>query len=435
MKHICVFLAFNNPEHVQISFDSLYMDNVDYFIIENPSENSKKISEYFKTKKLKGYIQFEKNVAANAVNTFIINYRELLLEYDYITITDGDIYVHNIEDTFNELKSGLEITNSLVSSVDLYMGNNYTNNPNRVIGTNYYDDFMVNSQKSFGCIYGNTGNFLLTIKRENIDIIENIHYIDTYINSRVLNLGKIWVKTNKNLGYHLTWDSYIDDNPYYEWKKAVYPSIWAQSNEICEFKNMLKEKVIIGAGGFAREIRAHIDNKNIKFYVSDKYYTENNDNIYPLSSFDSNNQIALIGIGDPKDKKVFIDQLPKDTEYWSFVSPKAIILDDNVEIGEGSFICAGVIITTNVKIGKHVQLNLLTTVGHDTIIGDFFTSAPDVNISGNVEIGDFVYMGTNSTIKEKIKITDNVIIGMNCGVVSDITESGVYVGTPNKKIK
>lgn len=435
MKHICIFLAFNNAEHIQTSFDSLYLDDVDYFIIENPSENSEKINEYFKTKKLKGYIKFEKNVAANAVNTFIINYRELLLEYDYITITDGDIYVHDIENTFNELKSGLEMSNTLISSVDLYMGNDYTNNSNRLIGTKYYDDFMVLNQKTFGCVHGNTGNFLLTIKKENLHIIENIHYIDSNINNRILMLGKLWVKTNKNLGYHLTWDSYLDDNPYYEWKKEAYPSIWYETKEICKFKNMLKEKVIIGAGGFAREIRAHMGNKDIKFYVSDRYYNENNDNIYPISSFDSNNQIAIIGIGDPKDKKIFIDQLPENTEYWSFISPKAIILDDNIEIGEGSFICAGVIITTNVKIGKHVQLNLLTTVGHDTIIGDYFTSGPSVNISGNVEIDDFVYIGTNSAVKEKIKITDNVIIGMNCGVVSNITESGVYIGTPQKKIR
>jgi sugar O-acyltransferase (sialic acid O-acetyltransferase NeuD family) len=435
MKHICIFLAFNNPEHIKISFDSLYLDDVDYFIIENPSKNSKKISEYFKTKKLKGYIQFEKNVAANAVNTFIINYREMLLEYDYVTITDGDIYVHDIENTFNEIKAGLEIPDSLVASLDLYMCNYYENNPTRLIGTKYYDDFMINNDNKFGCVIGNTGNFLVTIKIQNLFIIENIHYIDTNIYKRILDLKKNWVKTNKNLGYHLTWDLYIDNNPYYEWKKEVYPSIWVETKEICKFKNMIKEKVIIGAGGFAREMRAHIDNKDIKFYVSDEYYVENNDNIHPISSFNSNNHIAIIGVGNPMGKKLLIDQLPKDTEYWSFISPKALLLDDNIEIGEGSFICAGVIITTNVKIGKHAQLNLLTTIGHDTVIGDYFTSAPDVNISGNVNIGDFVYMGTNSAVKEKLNIASESVIGMNCGVTSNITEKGVYVGTPQKKIR
>jgi serine acetyltransferase len=50
-------------------------------------------------------------------------------------------------------------------------------------------------------------------------------------------------------------------------------------------------------------------------------------------------------------------------------------------------------------------------------------------------VGKGVYLGTKSCIREKISICDNVILGMNAGVVSDIQESGVYVGTPAKKIK
>ena len=53
MSHICVFLAFQNVEIIKTSFDSMYVEGVDYFIVENPSENSKQIEEYFKTKKLK----------------------------------------------------------------------------------------------------------------------------------------------------------------------------------------------------------------------------------------------------------------------------------------------------------------------------------------------------------------------------------------------
>ena len=43
-------------------------------------------------------------------------------------------------------------------------------------------------------------------------------------------------------------------------------------------------------------------------------------------------------------------------------------------IGEGTVICAGTIITCNIKIGDFVTFNLLCSVGHDTIINDFITS-------------------------------------------------------------
>jgi UDP-3-O-[3-hydroxymyristoyl] glucosamine N-acyltransferase len=98
-------------------------------------------------------------------------------------------------------------------------------------------------------------------------------------------------------------------------------------------------------------------------------------------------------------------------------------------------ICAGSIITTNVKIGRHAHINLITTIGHDCSIGDYFTTAPGVQISGNVLIEDRVYFGTRSCIKQKISVCDDVTIGMNSGVIKDIKEPGTYIGTPAKKIK
>jgi sugar O-acyltransferase (sialic acid O-acetyltransferase NeuD family) len=197
---------------------------------------------------------------------------------------------------------------------------------------------------------------------------------------------------------------------------------------------MNKEKVLIGAGGFAREVRAHYG-ANLKCFVDDKFYMKNSDEIYPLSQFDPDKMTALIVVGDPVDRKNIANRLPKETEYFTFIHKSAQILDLKVEIGAGSIITANCIITTNVKIGKHCHLNLMSTVGHDCIIGDFFTTAPGAKISGNCTIGECVYVGTNASIKEKLSIHSLVKIGLNSGVVKHIEEPGIYVGTPAKKIK
>jgi UDP-3-O-[3-hydroxymyristoyl] glucosamine N-acyltransferase len=108
---------------------------------------------------------------------------------------------------------------------------------------------------------------------------------------------------------------------------------------------------------------------------------------------------------------------------------------DDVEIGEGSFIGANSILTTNIKIGKHAILNRGNHIGHDCVIGDFFSAMPGSVVSGNVRIYDLVYLGNNSTIKEKLSIHSLTTIGMNGAVVKHIEESGTYVGVPVKKIK
>lgn len=193
------------------------------------------------------------------------------------------------------------------------------------------------------------------------------------------------------------------------------------------------EPVLIGAGGFAREIVAEVflqTKMQLKCFVDDEYWA---DGLYKISEFNPESQSALIAVGNPADKIKLLGKLPENTKFWNYISPKAYV--NNLTLGVGNFICAGVIITTNVKIGNHVHLNLQTTIGHDSVLGDFVTTAPSVNISGNVTVGKGVYLGTKSCIREKISICDNVVLGMNAGVVSDIQESGVYVGTPAKKIK
>ena len=195
---------------------------------------------------------------------------------------------------------------------------------------------------------------------------------------------------------------------------------------------------IIGFGGFGNEIYwslSPIERKKTVFFVDEKFYKKGVPNLLPISELDVEKYLVTVAIADSKVRENIINKLPSNTKYFTHVHPSVQIHGDDVFIGEGSVICAGTIITCNVKIGKHSHLNLITTIGHDCVIGDFFTTAPGVQISGNVEIGKNVYFGTRSCVKQKINICDNVIIGMNAGVVKNISEPGTYIGTPALKIK
>lgn len=194
------------------------------------------------------------------------------------------------------------------------------------------------------------------------------------------------------------------------------------------------KKALIGAGGFADEIKAQMNEFDMICFVDDFYYKKNNKNILPLSEFNPTEYEVLVAVGDSFLRKDLIGRLPKETKYFSFIHKSVQILGNDIEIGEGSIICAGTIITTNCVLGNHVHLNLQTTIGHDCRIGNYFTTAPGVKISGNNEIGECVYIGTNASTKQKLKISDNVVVGMNAAVVKDIFESGTYVGVPAKKI-
>ena len=193
-------------------------------------------------------------------------------------------------------------------------------------------------------------------------------------------------------------------------------------------------KALIGNGGHAREVQAQMDIELFRF-VSDEYWKEGDNKLLPLSKFNPDKYVVMIAVANSKDREDIVNQLPINTQYFTFIHPTAQLMSNDITIDEGSFIGANSIITCNVKIGKHSILNRANHIGHDCRVGDYFSAMPGSIVSGNVNIGDKVYLGTNSSIREKINICDNVIIGLNTGVVKDIKESGTYAGQPIKKIK
>jgi len=212
--------------------------------------------------------------------------------------------------------------------------------------------------------------------------------------------------------------------------------------------NMHEKKIcIIGIGGFGREALTclidSISTTELKieeiavFMVNDEFYEKSEIMGVPVikeSEFNVKEHKVVVAIGDPKIRKRIIEKLSSDTEFTTIIHPNTNI-SDWVEIGEGSIITSGTILTCNIKIGKHAHLNLHTTIGHDCVIGDYFTTAPASNISGNCEFGDCVYLGANSSIRQGIKICDNVMIGMGGIVVKNIYEEGIYIGNPVKKLE
>ncbi len=208
----------------------------------------------------------------------------------------------------------------------------------------------------------------------------------------------------------------------------------------------MKHLYIFGTGGFGREaLICFIDickaksidyTQFVSFVIDDEYHKDAYLMGVPVikkSQFNHEDGEVFIGLADPYIRKEIVMKLPSATKFATLLHPTALI-SDWVSIGEGTIVCAGSILTTQITIGKHAHFNLNTTVGHDCVIGDYFTSSPGVNISGNCVIGDNVFLGTNTAVREKTTICDNVIVGMSSSVLKSLDESGVYVGNPAKKV-
>ena len=218
--------------------------------------------------------------------------------------------------------------------------------------------------------------------------------------------------------------------------------------------------VIIGTGGFGREVlwaanasipstslpdilfgigsessTAFFVDDNVELHGSTVCDVEVIGKIEDVKEWAGTRPIKFIcGVGSPKLRRKFVRRVENifGRGFFDTVVADSVNKSRFVEIGTGSVVCAGTNITTQVKIGEHVNINLDCTVGHDVTIGDFTNISPGVHISGYVNVGEGVDIGTGANILPHVNIGRNAIIGAGACVTKDVPENALAVGVPAK---
>ncbi len=213
---------------------------------------------------------------------------------------------------------------------------------------------------------------------------------------------------------------------------------------------MQKQIIVYGAGGFAREVAwlASDCGYQVCAFVDDnpEKWGEFLNGV-PIMSIEEAKQRwprveIIIGVGNPKVRENIVQRLLsdyKDIQFAILVHPQ-VHCSKWVEVGEGTVITAGNILTTNIRVGRHVHINLDCTIGHDAIIEDFATLAPGVHVSGWVHIKKGAYIGTGAVIingepNNPVVIGEESIIGAGAVVTKSIPDFVTAVGVPAKVIK
>lgn len=212
----------------------------------------------------------------------------------------------------------------------------------------------------------------------------------------------------------------------------------------------MKDLVIIGASGFAREVawlveRINEENPtwNILGFVDANVELHNTAiNGYPVLGGDEvleaySDKYVVCAIAAPCIRKRIIryikEQIP-DMKFATLIDP-SVVMSKWTSIGEGSIVCAHAILSVNVRIGSHVIIDWNSTIGHDAVIGDYMTIYPSASISGCTTIDCCTEFGTGSQIIQGKKAGEYAVVGAGAVVVRDIPPACTAVGVPARPIK
>lgn len=208
--------------------------------------------------------------------------------------------------------------------------------------------------------------------------------------------------------------------------------------------------VIVGAGGFGREVLEIFKDQNkisktwdILGFIDDNEELHGKKiNGYPIlggldwfREHNDNNLGCVCAIGTCEIRKRVVERLQETgVNFYNAIHP-SVIMSEFVELGKGVIICAGSILTVNIKIGDHVHINLDSIIGHDAVIGKYCTVNPLVAINGNNHLGEGVYVGTGATFIQEVSVGSWSTIGAGSVVIENVPEKVVVVGVPAKVIK
>jgi len=206
----------------------------------------------------------------------------------------------------------------------------------------------------------------------------------------------------------------------------------------------LKDIVIYGAGGFGREtallihqINQHTSAWNlIGFYDDGLAKGKSVDSWKVLGGIDdlikSGGQVSIvIAIADPITRKLLIEKLNNiPLDFPTLIHPLCQRGDKNNYFGKGCVLTAGVILTTSISFEDFVIVNLLSTIGHDVVIGKFSTVMPGCSISGSVKIGECSLIGTGARILQNLSIGKKSRVGAGAVVTQSFPDGQTILGIP-----
>jgi sugar O-acyltransferase (sialic acid O-acetyltransferase NeuD family) len=119
--------------------------------------------------------------------------------------------------------------------------------------------------------------------------------------------------------------------------------------------------------------------------------------------------------------------------YATILHPTASV-PPGCEIGTGTVLLAGVVLTAGVRVGSHVVAMPNAVLTHDDVVGDYATICAGVALGGEVVIGEAAYLGMSSSVRQRTTVGADSVLGMGAVLLEDLPAGETWAGVPARRL-
>lgn len=206
--------------------------------------------------------------------------------------------------------------------------------------------------------------------------------------------------------------------------------------------------LLLGAGGLAREILATVRLlsavwKPIGALDDDPTkHGHNLEGVPVLGGFELANKLpdnvailaCIANARRPAGRLAVVRRLNLPNDRWATIIHPSACVPEGSDLGPGTVLLAGTVLTTPLRIGAHVISMPHVLITHDDMIAEGVTIAGAVSLAGGVQVGESAYLGQGSSVREKLSIGASAVIGMGSVVLQNVPAGEVWAGVPAKRI-
>ena len=210
----------------------------------------------------------------------------------------------------------------------------------------------------------------------------------------------------------------------------------------------VKGIVILGAGGFGREVLQYVRDT----YGSDPGYAVKgflDDAPKDLEPFGLGVPVLgaiesyraepsdrlLIAIGDPRVRLRLAERFAAEgARFLTVVHPLAYV-SPAARVGEGCIIAPFATVGAHADVGDHTVITFYASVGHDSVVGRYCIFAPHAVTNGMTAIGDGAYMGAHAVVVPLQSVGAWARVAAGAVVYRPVPEETFATGNPAKPRK